>query len=70
MPPNNDESLSREQESSSQDELRIQRFLYLQSTAESIGKLLSELLNHGVFLKLKVNGSADGWALVLSFELR
>lgn len=74
MPPNNEISLGREQESSSHIECRAQRFRLLQSTAEYIGVLVYKLVDwftrRGCFLKLEVKGSADGWALVLSFELR
>ena len=62
------------QKSTRQDEPRILPFLKIQSTVEYIGILVYKLVDwftrRGCFLKLEVKGSADGWALVLSFELR
>jgi len=67
-------SIGNIQKTTRQNEPRTRLFLPIQSTREYIEVLVYKLVDwftrRGCFLKLEVKGSADGWALVLSFELR
>jgi hypothetical protein len=71
MSPPEQNTLIREKESSTPVESRTLRFRQLQSTVEYVKELVCKLFTRpSCFLKLEVKSSADGWALVLSFELR
>lgn len=58
------------QKTTRQHEPRTLLFLQIQSIVKYVGELLRKLLEHSIFLKLEVKGSADGWALVLLLEVR
>lgn len=62
------------QKSTRQDKLEVPLRSEIQFTVEYVGKLISELIDQlkfrGCYLRLEVKRLADGWVLVLSFEMR